>query len=341
MSQQNQPAPRLGFIGGFGHHYLAQAIGKGEIIAAGCAIAGDGRDADAARQRLGQMLPDATWFDGPIDMLDRFQPQVVSMGGIYAHNARLSIEALNRGIGVVSDKPVAATWDDHRALCSAAEGRKLITEFDFRGRSGFRAARQAYQQGRIGDVVLINAQKSYRFGNQRPDFYRRRADYGSTLLWVASHAIDAIAFVTGQTFTAVAAHHGNVARRDYLTMEDHCAAMFTLGNGSTAVVHADFHQPQASASHGDDRLRVVGSKGILEVRDERCLLTTHNQATIDITDEVTPVSGGALMLDAALHGENDAFGTKATLAISKVLLHARDAADSGKWVRIGSDKSEK
>ncbi len=341
MNPNPSSPPRLGFIGGFGHHYLAQAVGKGEITATQCAIAGDGRDADAARQRLGKLLPDAAWFDDPIDMLDRFQPQVVSMGGVYAHNARLSVEALTRGMGVVSDKPVAATWDDHHALCRAAEGRNLVTEFDFRGQQTFRAARQAFQQGRIGQVVLINAQKSYRFGDSRPDFYRRRADYGSTLLWVASHAIDAIAFVTGQRFTAVAARHGNVARRDFQTMEDHCVAMFALGNGSTAVVHADFHQPKASASHGDDRLRVVGSEGILEVRAGRCLLTTHQQAITDITDEAAPVSGGALMLDAAMHGENDAFGTKATLAISQVLLHARDAADSGKWVRIGSDKSEK
>jgi len=320
---------RLAFLGGNGHHYLKGALNDTGLSVAAVAVAPGYQDADDARRAFAaQVDAGATWYDSAEALLDGFAPDVVSVGTWYAHNGPVALQALRRGVPTVSDKPVAADWDTLEQLEAllGEDGPVLATEFDFRSRATFRAAAKAVADGVIGDVVLATAQKSYRFGT-RADFYRRREDYGSTLLWIASHGIDAIGFVTGQTLACTAAQHGNVAKPDYGSMEDHCVAMYQLAGGGAGVVHADFHRPAAAPTHGDDRLRVVGSLGQLEVRDGHCILITHNQGPRDVTDTVRPEPIHRELLTAVLVGDDAYYGNAQTLSAARLLLETRDAAD--------------
>ena len=328
--QADQLGPiRLAFIGGFGHHYLRGALADADLPIEAVAVASDGIDSDATRKRFEAVLPQAAWYDNPTELFEQFRPTVISVGGVYAHNGKISLNALQRGIAVVSEKPIAASWQvlsELNAECQR-DNAILLSEFNFRSHPAFRAARKAIQDGLIGDVVLATAQKSYRFGDARPGFYRNREDYGSTMLWVASHAIDAIRFATELRYTQVCANHANLTKQSYCTMEDHCAAMFRLSNGATAMVHADFLRPEAAASHGDDRLRIAGANGVLEIREGRCLLTTHAEAEQDITDTVQPLPIHRELLNAVARGGDDLYSTAESLAVAATLLAARDAAD--------------
>src|SRR5439155_548896 len=82
-----------------------------------------------------------------------------------------------------------------------------------------------------------------------------------------------------------------------------------LDRGGTGIVHADYFRPEKTPTHGDDRLRVAGTKGIVEVRAGCCTLLGENGVELDITDsvEVRPMHEELL---AALRGEaNDLFNT--------------------------------
>jgi predicted dehydrogenase len=324
---------RLGFIGGCGHHYLAAALSDPITAAAierPVAVAGDGVDQPAAR-RLAERFDNVIWFDDAEKMLDDFAPDAVSIGAVYAHNGRFVAAALRRGIAVVSDKPIAATWEDLRLIESLSSKKTLLTEFNFRSQPEFRAARQAVQQGVIGTVILATAQKSYRFGT-RPDWYSRREDYGGTLLWVASHGIDAIRFTTGRRVVRTFGRQGNLSRPQYGSMEEYTVSILDLEGGGNGVVHADFLRPQAAPTHGDDRLRVAGSAGVLEIRDGRCRLITADQPERDITDSVTVRPVHQELLAALQDQANEYFNTAASLELARTLLHCRDAADLGKFV---------
>lgn len=330
------PTLRIAFIGGHGHHLLRSVLEDPLLPVEAVAVASDGRDPQAAQKQFAPLMDQATWFDDPIAMFEAFQPTIVNIGGVFGHKTPAIVEALRRNIPAVVEKPVATSWEDMDAIRQAARRSEavLLSEFPFRCKAAFFAAQAAVEAGEIGDVVLASAQKSYRFGDNRPDFYRRREDYGSTLLWVASHGIDAIRFITGQRFRTVAGAHGNLSRPDYESMEDHCAVLFTMENGATAVAHGDFLRPAAAATHGDDRLRIAGSRGVLEVRDERCRLVTDDQPERDITDQVSPEPIHRRLLDAAFRGETRWFSTEASLEMGAVLLAARDAADRGEIVSI-------
>ncbi|HEX8464055.1 MAG TPA: Gfo/Idh/MocA family oxidoreductase, partial [Abditibacterium sp.] len=263
-------------------------------------------------------------------------PDIVNIGAVYGFNGEIAALALERDIAVVSDKPVAATWPQLERLQHVTRGtnRKLLTEFPFRSQPEFRAARTVVQSGKIGEVVLATAQKSYRFGASRPDWYANRQDYAGTMLWVASHGIDAIRFCGGVGFGRVLGVQNNVSKPDYGAMEDHCIALFELQNGGSALVHADFLRPSGASTHGDDRLRIAGSAGVVEVRESRCWLLSREAPEEDITHsvEVRPVHYELL---AAIEGKTDEFySTRESLEVAEILLRARDAADAREWTGI-------
>lgn len=321
---------KLAFIGGFGHHYLRGALAfhpDWQI-----AVAGDGLEPEAARG-LCEKIPGAQWFEEPRYLLDTFAPDLVSIGAVYGINGDMVSLALERDVPVVSDKPVAATWAQLERLQQLTQdnARILLTEFPFRSQREFRAARQAIRDGLIGEVMLATAQKSYRFGASRPAWYSNRDLYGGTLLWIASHGIDAVRFCAGQEFDRVTGTDNNLSRSQYGTMEESVSALFELRNGGTAIVYADFLRPQSAPTHGDDRLRIAGSKGVVEVREARCVLIFGDEGERDITDsvQVRPVYEELL---AAVRGEIDEFySTRESLAIAQILLRARDAVDKREW----------
>jgi predicted dehydrogenase len=320
----------IGFIGGCGHHYLRELVARKTVTAAVC---GDGYD-DEAAQSFSRRLSGSHYYETVDAMLSVARPDVISVGSVFGYIGDFVAVALENNLPTVSDKPIAVSREQlDRIRVQCTPGRRLITEFDARARREFRAARKAVQDGLIGAVVLATSQKSYRWGS-RPPWYADRAAYGSTLLWVASHGIDFIRFVTGQTFTSVTARQSNVVRPEYRKAgsahgaEDHAVCLYDLEGGGAAVAHADYLRPDAAPTHGDDRLRVAGSEGVLEIRDGSCVLITRDTGPHDITESVPAVDLAAELL-SAVHGEStDLFSTAESLEMAEILLKSREAADT-------------
>ena len=284
----------------------------------------------------------APLFETPEKMFAEFKPDFVSVGAVYGHIGRNVITALEHGFNVTAEKPIASSFADLERIreLTRKSGAVVTTEFDLRSNRAVVAAQQAVANGVIGDVVLVTAQKSYRWGSKpgepptRPSWYSNRDDYPGTIMWVASHGIDGVAFITGQKFTRVFTAGGNLSQPAFGPMEDHTVTTFTLANGGTAMVHADLLRPAAAATHGDDRFRIVGTLGQLEVRDQRCKLTRFDQPETDITETVTPAPMHE-RLAAALKGDKALpYGTAMSLETARVLLYARQSGDEKRVIDI-------
>lgn len=329
---------RVLFVGGHGHFYLQRAVAA--KLAQPVGWAGDGLDLPAAQQRAAKAFsPALPFFDDYRRAIDQLKPDVLNIGSIYAHNGPIALEALGRGLKVVCDKPIAATWEMLAAIeakCAPNSGAVLLTEFDLRSRRAFVAAQQAVAEGRIGQSVLATAQKSYRWGT-RAEFYKRREDYGGTLLWIASHGIDAVWFVTGCDLLAVSGHQANVSRPEYGSAEDHVALCYRIAGGGSALVHADFLRPAGAPTHGDDRIRVAGSRGLVEVRDDRAVLMSGEAPPVDITEDCPKCDVGVHLVEA-LNGEVSRYSTVASLQMARWLLQSRDAADRQAWISLGDHR---
>ncbi len=300
------------------------------------AVCGDGVDDAAARNSMSRYGQASQWFDSAQAMFESFKPEIVSVGAVYGHNGTMVAMALRHGAKVVSDKPIAATWKQFEELQSLAaeSGAVVLTEFDLRVRPAFRAARAAVVRGAVGTPILVTSQKSYRF-NTRPAWYANRIDYGGTVLWIASHGLDAAEFVSGRRIAEVTGVQGNLSRPSLGSFEDHVLLSFQFAGGGSGASHADFLRPGKAATHGDDRIRVAGTHGLVEVREDRCWLTTHESELHEITSE----GGGrtiAQELWRALNGQSECFSTGESLRTAAMLLRCRDAADTRTWVRVGA-----
>lgn len=278
-------------------------------------------------------------FDDWRKMLDEVKPDIVATFMPYALNGKVNIEAAQRGCHVISEKPLAPTMEQLNALREARErtGVRVTALLPMREQPEFAAARKAVRDGLIGEPVLISAQKSYRWGNNRPEYYKQRKTYGGSILWVAIHAIDFIRSVTGLDFASVTARHTVKVHKDYPECEDCGALLFDLSNGGQATLTFDFLRPAKAGSHGDDRLRVVGSKGIVEViaaRKPRCELITNDAEPKDLEGVDT---GVRLFEDfaALIRGDRPYYlSPEEPFRANEVAIKARDAADMRTTVKL-------
>ncbi len=275
--------------------------------------------------------PETRVYDDYRRMLDETKPDIAAAFAPYAHNGQVNIEAVKRGCHVISEKPLASTLEDLQTLRAERDRSnvRVTAMLAMRFQPGLAAAHKAVKAGSIGEPLLISAQKSYRWGG-RPWYFKLRKNYGGSIPWVAIHAIDFIRFVTGLDFRSVTARQAVKVHKDYPECEDCGALLFDMSNGGQATLSFDYFRPAKAPSHGDDRLRVVGSKGVVEVRATGktfCELITDEQGPTQLP---LPDEKRNLFVDfvESLRGPHPHFLTdEDPFRATEVALKARDAAD--------------
>src|SRR5207247_5321177 len=101
----------------------------------------------------------------------------------YTLNVFASIAAAEKGIHIMSEKPLATELEDLARLEGVLErtGVQISAMLDMRLSPGFRTVRDTVSKVAIGEPILATAQKSYKFGKDRPWFYKERKTYGGTI----------------------------------------------------------------------------------------------------------------------------------------------------------------
>ena len=276
-------------------------------------------------------------YDQFEEMLDKEELDVAGICLPYYRNAEASAAAARKGIHVVSEKPLATTLDDLESLKQAVAQSKvrLTAMMNMRCFPPYRAARKAVQDGLIGEPILLTSQKSYRFGAGRPWFYKDLKTYGGTILWAGIHSIDYMRWTSGRKYLQVSAWHGNKSHPEYPGFQDHAGVLFKLDNGGTAMTSLDYLRPETAPTHGDDRLRIAGSEGVLEVMgaENRVLLIPAKAGPreLELPEEIDFFAD--FLAELAGEGEHvirqdDAF------RLTEVCLKARAAAETGEWTEV-------
>lgn len=205
-------------------------------------------------------------YAGLDEMLDRERPDILVVDGRFTEHCQPAKRALERGVNVYVNKPIAVTLSDLMELYEAVRrsGKLLWGMHTVRYDAWYHTARRLVREGAVGRVRMVNCQKSYRMG-ARPAFYGDRALYGGTIPWVTSHSIDMIRMVTSREMTSVYSQQSRADNFGYGDLEVITTSCFEMEDDILATVNTDYYRPENTHSHDDDRLRVVGTKGILEV----------------------------------------------------------------------------
>jgi predicted dehydrogenase len=327
---------RVATVGAFGHWVFVldeiAGMSRVELVAAAAALPGESVQNVLAHRAMPKGVPT---FEDTQAMIRAVKPDIIILSCRLDCIPALAMELAQAGCDLICEKPLALDLSTLEKLHQTTQrtGVRLMAMLSMRADPVFQTARRLYCDGAIGEVALANARKSYKYGT-RPDWFGMRATYGGTMSWVGIHALDMIHFITGQTFVTTAALQRNFSHPERPDCEDSIAAIFGLANGGSATVSVDLLRPAGAHNHGDDWIRVVGTKGVIEARSNDGvvhLLRDSQPAEIITPDPGRPIYRPFLLNekpDDELMKQDDAF------LLTQACLCARDAADAGEIVKI-------
>ena len=186
------------------------------------------------------------------------------------------------------------------------------------------AAHEVYKKNIIGEPLLITAQKSYKLGT-RPDFYKKRKTYGGTILWVGIHAIDWVYWFTEGGIRDIDAGHTRKFNNNHGELESAALIFYRLKNGGLAGINIDYLRPDKASTHGDDRIRIAGEKGIIEVMNNKALLITSNEETeIALQPEKNIFSE---FVNQILNKDKCLVSAEDTFRVTELAIKSQNAAD--------------
>ena len=178
---------------------------------------------------------------------------------------------------------------------------------------------------------MVNTRKSYKLG-ERPDFYRARKTYGGTIPWVGSHALDwALWFSGAKSFKNLEACHTVSDNRGHGELEMAALVMGVMDNGVMISASIDYLRPSTAPTHGDDRVRVAGTEGVIEVmKGAVTLINADGEKNLELVEQ------RGIFYDFALHlldGEEALVNAEQTFELTRACLVARDKADACAYLK--------
>lgn len=264
-------------------------------------------------------------------MFDETKPNLAIINPQFKFISECAAESLRRGINIFCEKPISITYDGLEKIIKASKSGKarICAMMGMRNEAPFYSLKKIIDDGEIGDIRLIHAQKSYILG-ERPEFYRKRDTFGGLIPWVGSHPIDMIYWLTGRKkYKSVTANHSKLNNRNHGELEATAAILFEIQDDITATVNLDYLRPNGSASHGDDRIRIMSSNGWAEIVNNSLYINgkrieTNTPEGNIFHDFIRELSGG---VECSITNEDSIY-------IAKICLKARDAADNCTKIKL-------
>ncbi|HZW30915.1 MAG TPA: Gfo/Idh/MocA family oxidoreductase [Isosphaeraceae bacterium] len=329
---------RLGLIGSTGHwHTYAPALGRVPGLTLVAVAPAGPEETTGAFDHAPGLTVDTHRYDDAQRMLDSERLDLVQVCGRNDRIPAWTRVCLERGLPVVAEKPLALDLPTLEGLFHAAEKTKaaLIPMHTMRGVAELAAVRRAVRAGEIGDPLVSFSQKTYKWGKTRPDFYRNRTTFPGLAPWVGIHAFDWLYWILGDVFVEVQGREGTTARPDFPACGSQAAFVLAMHNGGVAALTLDYLRPEAAPTHGDERLRIAGSRGVVEtalVEKKATLITSDHRAR---TLPLTPQTDLFTQFARSLRGEAPPPLTlHEACRITEIALKAQQAADTRRVVSL-------
>lgn len=163
---------------------------------------------------------------------------------------KVALDAIQKGISVLVEKPIADTVENADEIIKVARQNKvkLMVGHVERFNPAIIKLKELVDSGLLGKVVSISAK---RVGPYNP----RIRDVG-IVLDLGTHDIDIMSYLYGEKIKEVYASAGTIVH----SHEDHAIITLSFGSGSSGVIDTNWLTP-----HKVRNLTVIGSQGIAEV----------------------------------------------------------------------------
>ncbi|MDQ0238749.1 Gfo/Idh/MocA family protein [Arthrobacter bambusae] len=234
-----------------------------------------GRDAEQVAEAAARY----GWSESATDwrqVIERDDIHIVDICAPGWMHAEIAIAALEAGKHVLVEKPLANTLAEAEAMTDAARaararGIQSMIGFNYRRVPALALAKELIAEGRLGTVRHVRAAylQDWLVDADSPMTWRlNKETAGSGALGdIASHAIDQVLFLLGDTVTEVSGRlHTFVDSRpgadglEHVTVDDAAWATLTLASGAVASVEVS---RMATGKKNSLTMEIYGDKGSL------------------------------------------------------------------------------
>ena len=196
----------------------------------------------------------------------------------YLHTS-IGIEALNRGLHVLVEKPVSVHKADGERLIDAHQSHEQIfgAMFQMRVEPRYRRLKNLLRNEELGDIVRVNwiitdwyrTEAYYASGGWRATW---KGEGGGVLLNQCPHNLDLLQWFCGRP--ARVRGFCQIGRYHHIEVEDNVTAYLEWPNGATGVFITS-----TGESPGSNRLEIVGDHGKVVLENNR-LTFTRNEVSM-------------------------------------------------------------
>ena len=210
----------------------------------------------------------ARCFEKLEDLLANSSPDVLAVCTPNGLHAEHSILALNNGVNVLCEKPMAIKPGDCAAMIAAANiaGKQLYVVKQNRFNPPVAAVKRLLNEGVLGELTSFQLNCFW----HRPESYYKNTWHGSllmdggTLFTQFSHFIDILYWFLGD-IESLQAIGGNFQHKGMMEFEDCGAVLLKMKNGSVGTLN---YNVNATDCNMEGSITLFGSKGTVKIGGE-------------------------------------------------------------------------
>lgn len=204
----------------------------------------------------------------------------------YLH-APISIAALEAGIHVLCEKPMATSYEEADAMISAAEknGKKLMIAHNQRFVKSHQKARQLIESGEVGKIYSFRSA----FGHGGPEgwsvegkggwFFKKDQAFIGAMGDLGVHKTDLLRYILGEEFVEVGAFVETSAK-DFADVDDNAVCVLKTESGIIGTLAASW----AYVGKEDNSTIIYGEKAILRLEDHPTYSLVVQYATGEVVN---------------------------------------------------------
>lgn len=264
-------------------HLKSFAACRNVELVAGC-------DIDASR--LDRLPANAKRFTDYSEMIRHGGIEAVLIAVPHYDHVPMSIEAMNAGIHVLCEKPIAVSISAARQVNEVAAAHRQVKfgiMFQRRLNPVFAKMRQLVRDGELGAISRVSWVSTdwfrtthyYKSGGWRATW---NGEGGGLLINQCPHDLDLLQWITGMMPSRITAV-GFIGKTHPIEVEDEVSAILEYPNGAIGHFHAT-----TGETPGTNRLEIVGERGrlVMDAYHLRFSRTTKNASQLRDAMELFP-----------------------------------------------------
>ncbi len=266
----------------------------------------------SALDNLKEKLPNAKFFNDPIEMMDSKEIDAVIVATPHYDHPGLSIEAMKRGIHVMCEKPAGVYTKQVVEMNEVAKDCDVVFGMMFNQRTNpmYIKMRELIQSGKYGEIKRVNwiittwyrTQQYYDSGDWRATW---SGEGGGVLLNQCPHQLDLLQWICGMPSKVLAKLH--YGKWHDIEVEDDVTAYLEYPNGATGVFITT-----TGDAYGSNRFEVQLDKAKIVAEGNNLTVLEYEVSSKEYTKTATegfkPMPSNKLEIDLSTDKETGHVG---------------------------------